>query len=130
MDPFEVLARRGHILESDGDVIMRTTTHGGPNDDYDAARGPSRSLTARSDKQLTQRDMRMPMDLSRSRRVGLSRTACGFCGAVKDQGVCHHAVGCVGSEAEVIVNAPDLRWTAETTGPMAPNETSAEVGWH
>lgn len=126
MNPFDVLKVRGHILGEDGDSgFNRVTTHSGLHDDYDQARGPSRSLTARSDKKMQTRDYRMPVDLARSRRVGLTRTVCPMCFAVRDQGFTQHERWC---PAAVAADRPD--WKKETTGPMLPNETSADVGWH
>ena len=126
MDPFEVMQRRGHLFTEDPG-FSKTLTHSGSHDDYDQARGPARSLTARSDKMLTRRDMRMPVDLTRSRKVGLSRTRCYDCQAVKDQGVCRHTKSC---SVRIYGNQmPVSGFVRETTGPMASNETSAEVGW-
>lgn len=122
MDPFEVMQQRGHILETESG-FSRTTTHSGSHDDYDLSRGPSRSLTARSDKALTQRDLRMPGDLMRSRRVGLSRMVCKSCGATIDNSVCTH-------DASYYHGSGRTEFVRETTGPMLSNETSADVGWH
>lgn len=108
--------------------FSRTVTHSGSNDDYDMARGPSRSLTARSDKALTRRDMRMPTDLTRSRRVGLRRTTCAMCHAVNHEGVTQHAYHCPVVISSVDSNPAPLR-RIETTGPMEADKTSADVGW-
>lgn len=120
MDPFTILESRGHIMES-GDNTVRTTSHSGPGDDYDLATGPKRSLTARSDKALTARDLRMPGDLMRSRRVGLTREACPCCGASMDQGRALHTGKCACRGRTEFVR--------QTTGPMLSKETSADVGW-
>jgi hypothetical protein len=128
MEPFEVIRRRGHLFTEDPG-FSKILTHSGPHDDYDVGRGPKRSLTARTDKQLTRRDMRMPVDLGRSRRTGLSRMTCAMCHAVNEEGVTHHAQGC-----PVIVfndeGRPAPLRRRETTGPLASNETSADTGWH
>lgn len=120
MDPFHILETRGHIME-DGDTTTRSVSHSGPNDDYDLSRGPARSLTARSDKALTMRDLRMPGDLMRSRRVGLTRMACPCCSASMDQGVCRHDASCSCDGRTEFVR--------QTTGPMLSKETSKDVGW-
>lgn len=108
MDPFDVLKQRGHILEGGATNFNRTVTHSGANDDYDVASGPKRSLTARSDKKMVPRDYRMPVDLARSRRVGISLTICTECGATKDQAFCRHNPGC---------SAPGTFWQ-DTSGPL------------
>lgn len=124
MDPFTVMKARGKIVPDEmAAEFDRKTTYSGTKDDYDLASGPSRTLTARSDKAMSTRDYRMPTDLARSRRVGLSRTICIDCGAIKDQGRATHAADCL-----VGVHGP-AAWLREVTGPMSPNETSADVGW-
>lgn len=92
-------------------------------------------------RKTSPRDMRQPTDLMRSRRVGLRRTTCLDCGAVKDQGVCRHAAWCPAEtykawnrEARTQRGGPKdgkpfTEWACETTGPMLPKETSAETGW-
>lgn len=120
MDPFTVMQRRGHLLPEESGFTV-TKTHSGPNDDYDLASGPSRSLTARSDKAMHVRDFRMPVDLTRSRRVGLSRNVCYDCRAVIGETITRHAVTCR-------IAGSGFR-QRETTGPMLANQTSADVGW-
>lgn len=127
MDPFTVLKNRGHILNEEPS-LSRAVTHIGERDDYNLAAGPVRSLTARSDKQMQPRDYKMPVDLARSRRVGLSRIVCQACGSTKDQGLTHHAPWC---PAPLMADRIEgYAWERETTGPLAPNQTSADVGWH
>lgn len=87
------------------------------NDTHDIASGPSRGEPGQ--RSLSPRDYRMPTDLTRSRRVGLSRTVCVNCAAVKDQGLCRHASDC---------DAPG-EWMKLTTGPLRPDQTSKDVGW-
>lgn len=124
MDPFKVMELRGHVLETERQTFVRHTSHSGPNDDYNLATGPSRSGTARTDKALTARDLRMPGDLMRSRRVGLSKNVCMCCGEAADQGVLRHRKGCVCTTPELVGARMRL-----TTGPMLSNETSADTGW-
>lgn len=83
----------------------------------------NRSLAGRHDNPAaptrSPRDYRMPVDLTRSRRAGLSRTVCANCAAIKDQGVCRHARDC---------DAPG-EWMRLTTGALLPDQTSKDVGW-
>ena len=123
MNPFYVLRTRGRVLGVTADSLTKTTTHTGTHDDYDLAAGPKRSLTARSDKALTSRDMRMPVDLVRSRRVGLSKLACVSCQAPLDDGRCLHERNCQASPHDAV------RFRRMVTGPMLSKETSADVGW-
>jgi hypothetical protein len=68
-----------------------------------------------------------PRDLTRSRRVGLSRTVCTVCGAIKDQRRTFHKPGCNVHAAAEQFNTP--RWRRERTGPIANNATSRDTGW-
>lgn len=88
------------------------------NELYDASRGPVPTPRG-GGRKSSARQMRVPVDLTRSRRVGLSADACVVCGAHKDQGYVHHALAC-GTHGEFV---------RATTGPMGPNETSLDTGW-
>lgn len=68
-----------------------------------------------------------PRDLHRSRRIGLSRTVCTVCGAIKDQGLTFHKPGCNVDAAAEQFGTP--KWRRETTGPIAVNQTSRDTGW-
>ena len=68
-----------------------------------------------------------PRDLFRSRRIGLSRTVCTVCNAVRDQGMTHHQSGCNVAEAHERFGTP--KWRRETTGPIENNQTSRDTGW-
>ena len=112
-DFFTILKVRGHVL-LDNDTLGSDERGG----DYDAARGPRQSSSGA--KKPSPRDHRMPYDLMRSRRVCLVARVCKGCGAFKDNGVCHHYPGCkAGTYDEVRI----------TTGPMGPDQTSADTGW-
>jgi hypothetical protein len=91
------------------------------NDTYDASRGPVPTPRG-GGRKTSARQMRVPVDLGRSRRSGLRRTVCVFCNATVDQGYAHHTLGCpVGS-------TDDARRT-QRTGPLAPDQTSVDTGW-
>jgi hypothetical protein len=75
---------------------------------YDLAGGPA------PEGGLTARSQRTPVDLTRSRRVGLSRTVCADCGATKDQGKTSHTLAC---------SLPG-EWVRERTGPLYNGEFS------
>lgn len=53
-----------------------------------------------------------PVDLARSRRVGLSRFTCVECGATKNEGFAHHPSWC---------HTPG-EFVRETTGPLSKTE--------
>lgn len=109
-DYFTIMKARGRVLE-DNDTLGSDTKGG----DVDPTRQPSAG-----GRKLTARDYRMPFDLTRSRRVGLTARACSRCGALKDQGRCDHYAGCpAGPYDEVRIE----------TGPMGPDQTSADTGW-
>lgn len=97
MNAFTVIEQRGAILGVSS--LGRGASRGA---DYDEARGPKGNRPG------------APRDLARSRRVGLSRTVCVDCGAVKDQGYCKHAPGCWTSDDE----GSTRRFVRETTGPL------------
>ena len=70
-------------------------------------------------RKISRADMRIPIELTRSRRVGLIATVCTDCGAAKDQGYCRHTLDC---------STPGT-WDRKRTGPLADNETAADAGW-
>lgn len=112
-DYLTILRTRGHVL-AENDTLG--SDHKGR--DYDDAKGPSgRSSGGRK---LAARDYRMPFDLLRSRRVGLIARVCSRCGAFKDNGRCDHYTGC---------DAGPYDEARITTGPMGPDQTSADTGW-
>lgn len=126
MDPFTVLKKRGHIIEEEGEPRHRSAGDS-QSDDYNLATGPTHSR-ARTTRQMNPRDYKMPVDLTRSRRVGLSQTVCMDCGAIKDQGYCHHEAGCP-NRPSALWNRTLPRWYRHTTGPLLSNQTSADTGW-
>lgn len=69
-----------------------------------------------------------PRDLTRSRRVGLSRTVCTVCGAIRDQGRTFHKSGCNVDAAHAEYGTP--KWRREVTGPIETRQTSRDTGWH
>lgn len=69
-----------------------------------------------------------PRDLFRSRRIGLSRTVCMICGAIRDQGLTFHKPGCTAEACCDQFGTP--RWRRESTGPIDRDETSRDTGWH
>jgi len=71
---------------------------------------------------------RGPRDLNRSRRIGLSRTVCTVCGAIRDQGLTLHKPGCTADELEREFDTP--KWRREETDPIPKNMTSKHTGWH
>lgn len=103
MKNFTVLEKRGPVIAamSVGRVARRAN-------EYDEGRGPRGNSPG------------APRDLERSRRVGLSRIVCSDCGGVRDQGHLHHEAGC---EADYTL------LVRQTTGPLAANQTAADVGW-
>jgi hypothetical protein len=68
-----------------------------------------------------------PRELTRSRRIGLSRTVCTVCGAIRDQGLTLHKPGCTVDDDAVKFDTP--KWRRETTGPLDRNQTSRDTGW-
>lgn len=118
MNPFTVMKKRGHILAEDSSEVDRRRLMNSDGD-YNLASGPK--LTAGARKPAS-RDYRMPVDLTRSRRVGLSRTVCGGCGAVYDQGHARHSRYCAVPATEL----GRLR-VRETTGPLGKTETTKQV---
>jgi hypothetical protein len=95
MNAFTVIEQRGAIVSATS--LGRASKRGG---DYDEARGPRGNRPG------------APRDLARSRRVGLSRTVCADCRAVKDEGYCQHENWCLGEEG-----FPG-GFRRETTGPL------------
>lgn len=90
----------------------RNITGGGDNAD-------TPSMTPRAGgRKMSARDMRTPADLTRSRRVGLSREACWTCGAIRGpEGFTTHNHGCT------IKNDPDIpgkgpRWVRVKATPL------------
>lgn len=79
-------------------------------DNYDLGSGPA------LDESISNRSQRTPVDLTRSRRVGLSRTVCADCGAERGESSISHSLKC---------RLPG-EWVRERTGPLAPAEVS---GW-
>ena len=92
-------------------------------------------VPALSGYKTSPRDQSAPVDLNRSRRVGLTRFACTHCGAIKDQNPTRHSKSCP---------TPGT-YRREGTGPMAGAErvlkggkligmssawTSVDTGWH
>lgn len=89
-------------------------------DTYNVATGPVATPGAGQAKR-SPRDYRAPMDLARSRRVGLRLDACPTCGAKRREGVTLHASTCDGPLPTEFMTL--------TTGPLRPTETSKDTGW-
>lgn len=129
MDPFQVIKARGRILDDPSDMSRagRAIGDGVGQGDHDAATGRRGSFTERDPhtglNRYSRRDIRRPRDLQRSRSIGLSRIECSSCHAVLDNGVCHHDQRCLADPRD------EGRWWRRTTGPMAVDETSKDVGW-
>ena len=90
------------------------------NDTYDMASGPASPKGA--GRKTSFKAYRMPVDLTRSRRHGLTRIVCRACGAPYDQGICRHDASMPHGDA------PYERVRIKT-GPMLANETSNDTGW-
>lgn len=102
MKSFTVLEKRGAIL--DAASVGRAASRGG---DYDESRGPRGSRAG------------APRDMSRSRRVGLSRTVCDECGSAKGEQMLSHEPGCTAAGGR----------RRETTGPLHAAVVAAVAGW-
>jgi hypothetical protein len=89
------------------------------NDTYNVASGPVPTPRGGGRKRSA-KDMRVPMDLTRSRKVGLTRIVCSSCGAAYDQGYCRHNPADHTHAHKVVIK----------TGPMKPDQTSTETGWY
>lgn len=90
------------------------------NDDtYDISKGPVPTPKG-GGKQTSARQQRVPVDLGRSRRVGLTALACVDCGAHKDDGRTEHARSC---------HAPPGAYVRVRTGPLKADQTSKDTGW-
>jgi hypothetical protein len=82
-------------------------------DNYDISTGPAMP------EGVSNRSHRTPVDLGRSRRIGLSRQVCQECGAVKGT-ITRHSAGC---------SLPGV-WVTERTGPLHIGETSKDFQEH
>lgn len=93
------------------------------DDTYDLSRGPVPS--PRSGRRHTSlRQQRVPVDLGRSRRVGLTAMVCSECGAHEHEGLTRHRLDCTKDFA-------DDPWghIRYRTGPIAAKQTSVDTGW-
>jgi hypothetical protein len=84
-------------------------------DNYDLARGPEPAAIPG-----TARGQRTPVDLARSRRVGLSRQVCSECGAIR------HGAGDRVTRHDGRCSTPAV-WERQRTGVLTIGETSTDL---
>ena len=85
----------------------------GVSADYNEANGPSLGNT------VSLRGLRMPADMKRSRRVGLSRDVCSECGGVKHEQSTRHERYC---------SVPGTR-IRQRTGPLHTTQRPFDYEW-
>lgn len=93
-------------------------------DTYDASRGPVPTPKG-GGRKSSAKQFSMPVDLTRSRRFGLTMTVCSHCGASYDQGYCRHNADMPHPESSI----DEPRRVRISTGPMLANQTSNDTGW-
>lgn len=94
-------------------------------DIYDMATGPTPTPRG-AGRKSSAKQFSMPVDLTRSRRHGITMTVCAYCGAPYDQGLCRHN----GDMPHPETSIDEPRRIRIGTGPMLANQTSNDTGWH